>query len=165
MGTFFADPVQEDFYLSNFRAKAEKMQEFPDKRIIDALTGSAMRHSEDKSKEISDLLKTMIMDQNRPSRHKLPLCYLVDSIVKNVNQPYTDLFEKGLVTWFCSAYDVVDDKSKVRANPHPINIFCRSLFSAFYIYGIFKQKSKVLDFEVGNVDRLKYDQTFILLVL
>lgn len=140
MGTFFADPVQEDFYLSNFRAKAEKMQEFPDKRIIDALTGSAMRHSEDKSKEISDLLKTMIMDQNRPARHKLPLCYLVDSIVKNVNQPYTDLFEKGLVTWFCSAYDVVDDKSKVRANSHQIIYLVRVIF-VFHLNDIYSSES------------------------
>lgn len=110
MGTF---TVEE--YVRLFRAKAEEMGEFPDKVTINGLTGTASRHRNDMAHPITNLLQSMIMDPNHPAKRKLPICYLVDSIVKNITDPYAELFEDGLVRWFCSAYDVVDDKSKVRA--------------------------------------------------
>lgn len=100
-------------YVRLFRAKAEQMGEFPDKIIIGALTGTATRHRDDMSQHIVALLESMICDPNHPAKHKLPLCYLVDSIVKNITEPYVELFERGLVRWFCSAYDAVDETSKV----------------------------------------------------
>lgn len=104
-------PVED--YVRLFRAKAEQMGEFPDKNIIGALTGTATRHRDDMSQHIVALLESMICDPNHPAKHKLPLCYLVDSIVKNITDPYVELFERGLVRWFCSAYDAVDETSKV----------------------------------------------------
>ena len=98
-----------------FRAKADQMGEFPDKIIINALTGTATRHRDDMAQPITNLLESMIVDPNHPAKHKLPICFLVDSIVKNITDPYAELFESGLVRWFCSAYDVVDEKSKVSA--------------------------------------------------
>ncbi|CAN0416124.1 unnamed protein product, partial [Scytosiphon promiscuus] len=68
----------------------------------------------DKAQAITKVLQSMLEDPNHPAKHKLPICFLVDSIVKNISDPYADLFEEGLPRWFCSAYDVVDDKSKVR---------------------------------------------------
>eukprot|EP00752_Nemacystus_decipiens_P001905 g1835.t1 len=99
-------------YLALFRNKAEQMGEFPDKVIINALTGTAERHREDKAQGITTVLQNMLVDPNHPAKHKLPICYLVDSIVKNISDPYADLFEVGLTHWFCTAYDAVDDKSK-----------------------------------------------------
>lgn len=110
MGTASAEE-----YVRLFRAKAEQMGEFPDKIIISALTGTATRHRDDMSPHIVALLESMICDPNHPAKHKLPLCYLVDSIVKNVTEPYAELFERGLVRWFCSAYDVGDETMKVSA--------------------------------------------------
>lgn len=103
-------------YLDLFRRKAQQMGEFPDKVIINALTGTATRHRADKAQAITTVLQNMLVDPNHPAKHKLPICYLVDSIVKNISDPYADLFEVGLTHWFCSAYDAVDDKSKVREN-------------------------------------------------
>lgn len=111
MGSFTVDD-----YIRLFRAKAEQMGEFPDKIIINALTGTATRHRDDKAEHITTLLQNMILDPDHPAKHKLPICYLVDSIVKNITDPYADLFENGLVHWFCSAYDAVDEKSKVGNN-------------------------------------------------
>lgn len=90
------------------------MGEFPNRIIINALTGTATRHSHDMAQPITTLLQSMIMDPNHPAKHKLPICFLVDSIVKNITDPYADLFENGLERWFCYAYDTVDEKSKVR---------------------------------------------------
>ncbi|CAN0436802.1 unnamed protein product [Laminaria digitata] len=103
-------------YVRLFRAKADQMGEFPDKIIINALTGTATRHRDDMAQPITTLLESMIVDPNHPAKHKLPICFLVDSIVKNITDPYAELFESGLVRWFCSAYDVVDEKSKVSAH-------------------------------------------------
>lgn len=117
MGTF---TVEE--YVRLFRAKAEQMGEFPDKIIINALTGTATRHRDDMAEPIATLLQSMICDPNHPAKHKLPICYLVDSIVKNITDPYAELFEKGLVEWFCKAYDVVDAKSKVSGRLYASNM-------------------------------------------
>lgn len=111
-----------DDYIRLFRAKAEQMGEFPDKIIISALTGTATRHRDDMSQHIVALLERMIGDSTHPAKHKLPLCYLVDSIIKNVTDPYADLFEPGLAGWFCSAYDLVDATSKVRKKRHTSNL-------------------------------------------
>lgn len=109
--------VTVEEYIGLFRAKAEQMGEFPDKIIINALTGTAKRHSTDKAQAITKVLQSMLVDPNHPAKHKLPICFLVDSIVKNISDPYADLFEEGLTRWFCSAYDAVDEKSKVRDTP------------------------------------------------
>lgn len=120
-----------DDYIRLFRAKAEQMGEFPDKIIISALTGTATRHRDDMSQHIVALLERMIGDPTHPAKHKLPLCYLVDSIIKNVTDPYADLFEPGLAGWFCSAYDVVDSTSKVSKKRENILVYtCTGISSS-----------------------------------
>ena len=64
---------------------------------------------------ITNLLEIMVVDPDHPMKHKLPICFFVDSILKNITDPYVERFESGLVRWFCSAYDVEDEKSKVSA--------------------------------------------------
>ena len=39
-----------------------------------------------------------------PAQHKLPAMYLMDSIMKNIGQPYVSLFEKNLVGLFLGVY-------------------------------------------------------------
>ncbi|CAM9816544.1 unnamed protein product [Discosporangium mesarthrocarpum] len=99
-------------YIRGYRGKVDELGAFPDKNIINSLTQSASRHPE-MADGIVALLEGMIADPTLPHGRKLPLCYLVDSILKNVGNPYSSLFHRGVVRWFSSAYEAVDEKSKV----------------------------------------------------
>lgn len=44
--------------------------------------------------------------------YKLPALYLLDSVVKNVGQPYTDLFAKNLYNTFMAVFTVVDSGTR-----------------------------------------------------
>ncbi|CAG2053802.1 unnamed protein product [Timema podura] len=43
---------------------------------------------------------------------KLPVLYLVDSIVKNVGAAYTSLFTQNIVSTFCSVFEKVDERTR-----------------------------------------------------
>ncbi|GLH15248.1 Uncharacterized protein GBIM_19614 [Gryllus bimaculatus] len=45
---------------------------------------------------------------------KLPVLYLIDSIVKNVRQAYTGLFTQNIVSTFCSVFEKVDEKTRAQ---------------------------------------------------
>ncbi|OXA40463.1 Polyadenylation and cleavage factor 11 [Folsomia candida] len=45
---------------------------------------------------------------------KLPVLYLIDSIVKNVGQEYPSLFTQNIVSTFCGVFEKVDDKVKLQ---------------------------------------------------
>ncbi|KAK0076830.1 hypothetical protein PV325_004802, partial [Microctonus aethiopoides] len=44
---------------------------------------------------------------------KLPVLYLIDSIVKNVNGAYLKLFTENIVNTFCSVFEEVNEKTRV----------------------------------------------------
>ena len=44
---------------------------------------------------------------------KLPLLYLMDSICKNVGNPYTNLFTQNIVSNFCDVFEKVDEKTRL----------------------------------------------------
>eukprot|EP00953_Heterococcus_sp_UTEX-ZZ885_P002711 1981-Heterococcus_DN1.PRE.2 len=52
----------------------------------------------------------MLSDPGIAPDRKLPLCYLTDSILKNVRGPFPALFARNLQRWFPRAYAVVDSK-------------------------------------------------------
>jgi len=43
---------------------------------------------------------------------KLPVLYLVDSIVKNIGDAYTSLFTQNIVATFCSVFEKVFQKEQ-----------------------------------------------------
>ncbi|XP_020708436.2 uncharacterized protein LOC105686821 isoform X2 [Athalia rosae] len=43
---------------------------------------------------------------------KLPVLYLIDSIVKNVNGAYTNLFTQNIVNTFCGVFEKVDESTR-----------------------------------------------------
>lgn len=42
---------------------------------------------------------------------KLPILYLIDSIVKNVGDKYKQLFAQNIVNMFCGVFEKVKDQS------------------------------------------------------
>jgi hypothetical protein len=64
---------------------------------------------------------------------KLPVLYLVDSIVKNIGGPYQQLFQRNIVTSFRHVYESVDEGTRVAM---------RRLLSTWH--NIWPQKAKLM---------------------
>eukprot|EP01084_Bolivina_argentea_P041998 77525_1 len=98
--------IETSQFLVAFRASLYSLGDFPDKYIINKLTQQAGLHQQLAS-SISGLIEGMIADSRVNWERKLPLCYLVDSVLKNIGEPYVALFGSGVITWFPKAYDAV----------------------------------------------------------
>ena len=50
-----------------------------------------------------------------PPEFKLPILYLIDSIVKNVKSTYVQLFSQCIVNIFCGVFEKVSSTSKANS--------------------------------------------------
>ncbi|KAI9006012.1 hypothetical protein BC832DRAFT_592116 [Gaertneriomyces semiglobifer] len=94
----------------NYRSSLADLT-FNSKPIINSLTMFA-----DVNKTAAGVIVKVIEDQlrNAQPKQKLPVFYLVDSILKNVGEPYTALFEQVIYQAFTSAYVAVPPPDKDR---------------------------------------------------
>ncbi|SPO38650.1 related to PCF11 component of pre-mRNA 3`-end processing factor CF I [Pseudozyma flocculosa] len=82
------------------------------KPIINNLTIIAHEHIHRMASVVAKSLDDHIM-QSHPSI-RLPSLYLLDSICKNIGQPYTSLWAERIVTIFLESYRLVDQPTKMR---------------------------------------------------
>uniref|UniRef100_A0A0A9XGI4 Pre-mRNA cleavage complex 2 protein Pcf11 n=2 Tax=Lygus hesperus TaxID=30085 RepID=A0A0A9XGI4_LYGHE len=73
---------------------------------------------------------------------KLPVLYLIDSIVKNVGQSYTTLFSKNIANTFTHAFEKVDEKA--RSQMYKLRQTWVSVFPAAKLF--------ILDTKVNAID-------------
>lgn len=98
--------------LGEFEAKCNKMAEFPDKFIINSLTLLADREKHDKSNQIVDFITNQL--KMVAANRKVPLFFLMDSILKNVGGVYVLLFSRVVVDLYLHSMPVVQDKDRIR---------------------------------------------------
>ncbi|XP_076819795.1 uncharacterized protein LOC143464631 isoform X2 [Clavelina lepadiformis] len=67
----------------------------------------------EENKQHAELIVRRIEARLAEASQKLPIMYLLDSIVKNVGENYKALFAKDLVKTFKTAFEAADDKSKM----------------------------------------------------
>ncbi|KAG0230098.1 hypothetical protein BGW41_002595 [Actinomortierella wolfii] len=92
----------------SYRAELNTLT-FNSKPIINSLTiaaGDNISNAQVIVQTIEERLRTA------PPNQKLPTLYLIDSIIKNVGNPYVDLFGQNIVGLFLDAYTVVDQNAK-----------------------------------------------------
>ncbi|XP_073846203.1 pcf11 cleavage and polyadenylation factor subunit isoform X2 [Musca autumnalis] len=77
-----------------------------------------------------------------PPEFKLPILYLIDSIVKNVKGTYVQLFSQCIVTLFCGVFEKVNEK--IRERMYALRQTWNEVFSA--------QKLYALDVKVKKLD-------------
>lgn len=76
-----------------FTQHLESMKDWPDKAIIMELTGITERNI-DYAFNFVNIIVSRLMSSQTHSTYKLPMFYLVDSIMKNVGGPFAALFGK-----------------------------------------------------------------------
>ncbi|XP_061394405.1 uncharacterized protein LOC133329962 [Musca vetustissima] len=77
-----------------------------------------------------------------PPEFKLPILYLIDSIVKNVKGTYVQLFSQCIVSLFCGVFEKVNEK--IRERMYALRQTWNEVFSA--------QKLYALDVKVKRLD-------------
>lgn len=72
--------------------------------------------------------------QKVPGDIKLPVLYLIDSIVKNVGKEYVSLFTQNIVSTFCSVFEQVDEK--IRSQMFKLRQTWNEVFPAKKLYAL-----------------------------
>ena len=88
-----------------------RMTSHPDKNLIMELTKSAEEHI-DAAPYIANVVVARVIDPATPASHKLPVFYLIDSIMKNVGGPYAFLFSKHISDVYARAANEVSARER-----------------------------------------------------
>ena len=92
--------------LEEFETTFSILKEHPDKKLIHDLTKMCERHIM-LSTALADMVIARIIDPLVPPNWKLPIFYLLDSIMKNVGGPYPALFSRHIGAVFQRCFDEV----------------------------------------------------------
>ena len=92
--------------LQEFELLISILKEHPDKKLILDLTKMCERHVV-LSTPLSDMIIARIIDPLTPLNWKLPIFYLIDSVMKHVGGPFPMLFSRHMMAVFQRAYDEV----------------------------------------------------------
>ena len=95
-----------DAILADFEASLHLLKEHPDKKLILDLTKCCERNVS-VSPHLADIIIARIIDPATNISWKLPIFYLLDSIMKHVGGPFPMLFSKHLAAVFQRTFDEV----------------------------------------------------------
>jgi hypothetical protein len=82
--------------IFDFQESMLKLNDYPDKNIIDQLTYFAQSNRYNLAQEIVHAMCSRLIDVNIPSSYKLPIFYLMDSIMKYTRETYVPLYSDYL---------------------------------------------------------------------
>ncbi|KFD66086.1 hypothetical protein M514_00765 [Trichuris suis] len=101
--------LTEEDVIADYRSSLLDLQ-FNSKPHINMLTMLA-EESQQFAPQIVEVIEAHVHEV--PPSQKLPVLYLIDSIVKNCPEsPYKDLFAKNLINTFVHVFDKVDEKTR-----------------------------------------------------
>ncbi len=99
--------------LATFETLILNLRDHPAQDIIMGLTKQAELHINE-AYLIVEIISAKLGNIATPPSYKLPLFYLMDSIMKNVGGPYAAYFSKNIVIAFIFAYDNCSANEKIR---------------------------------------------------
>ncbi|CAB9499366.1 PCF11, cleavage and polyadenylation factor subunit, homolog (Saccharomyces cerevisiae) [Seminavis robusta] len=102
----------DDKEIAEYRELIEELGTFPDKVLINCLTMIAEDHSESKeaARRVYDCIREKLLSSS--GDHKLPIMYVIDSILKNARGAYIGFFEQDAPKWMPSVYRALPDETR-----------------------------------------------------
>ena len=105
-------------FAEKFGAELDEIKDWPDKSKINSVTllaEDAARHPTPgtSAADAVGAIESRLFRPGNPS-YKLPLMYVMDSIMFNVGEPYVGLFAKNVRHIFPAVHAVVSDKEQAR---------------------------------------------------
>eukprot|EP00980_Cylindrotheca_fusiformis_P018602 scaffold6162_cov154-Cylindrotheca_fusiformis.AAC.12 len=109
------DPI-DDEQLDEYREMVEQLGTFPDKVKINSLSMVAEDHadSEMNAAAIYNVIRKPLVNPNISSEYKLPLVYVIDSILKNVKGKYIPVIEKDAKSWLPIVYQALPEDKRMK---------------------------------------------------
>jgi hypothetical protein len=99
--------------LATFETLIQNLRDHPAQDIIMGLTKQAELHIKE-AYLIVEIISAKLGNIATPPSYKLPMFYLMDSIIKNVGGPYAAYFSKNIVISYIFAYDNCSTNEKIR---------------------------------------------------
>jgi len=111
------DPIDEE-QLEEYQEMVDDLGAFPDKVKINSLSMVAEDHADSRANAaaIYGVIRKPLVASNVSSDKKLPLVYVIDSILKNVKGSYIPVIEEDAKTWMPIVYQALpeDKRAKLR---------------------------------------------------
>ena len=104
--------------VEDYCAMLDKLGNFPEKVAINSLSMAAedFVSSPTSAKTIYDCIRSRLVDQTTPGisspDRKLPLVYVLDSLLKNVRGVYVRIIQDDAQNWMSTVYDIFDKANK-----------------------------------------------------
>lgn len=102
-----------DQLLRHFTAHLDRLKDWPDKNIITELT-AITEHNINLAQNFAFIIVSKLGHESTFASYKLPLFYLIDSIMKHVGGPYAALFGKLLGESYPRALKDLHEKDRGR---------------------------------------------------
>ena len=100
-----------DQLMHNFRLNLERLKDYPDKIIITELTAFAETNI-NAAANIANTIIGRLISPTTNAPYKLPILYLMDSIMKHVGGPFAAFFSKLLSEVYSVAFSSLHEKDK-----------------------------------------------------
>ena len=104
--------------VEDYCAMLDKLGNFPEKVAINSLSMAAedFVSSPTSAKTIYDCIRSRLVDQTSPGisspDRKLPLVYVLDSLLKNVRGVYVRIIQDDAQNWMATVYEIFDKANK-----------------------------------------------------
>lgn len=110
--------IDED-QLAEYKFMLRRLGAYPDKVIINTLSMIAEDYSisfPHSCTKIYHAIRDLLLSRDVKPDCKLPLVYVIDSILKNVKGLYIDIMKKDIHSWMQHVYDILygDESSRTR---------------------------------------------------
>ncbi len=111
--------IEEDFddeQLEEYREMIEELGTFPDKVKINTLSMIAEDHAESSQNAgaIYGVIRESLISTHVHCDRKLPLVYLVDSILKNVKGEFTPIVENDAANWLPVVFRSLPEEKRAK---------------------------------------------------
>lgn len=109
------DPIDDD-QLNEYREMVSNLGVFPDKVKINSLSMVAEDHAESKknASAIYNVIRESLISKMVSIDRKLPLVYLIDSILKNVKGKYIPVIEADARNWLPVVYHTLPEDGRAK---------------------------------------------------
>ncbi|XP_054160515.1 polyadenylation and cleavage factor homolog 11-like [Oppia nitens] len=104
------DSSEVDSDLTAYKSELNGLT-FNSKPLINLLTMLSEDYKDTKAPQIVSCIEHRLHEVSNDK--KLPILYLLDSIIKNVGNTYVNLFTQNIVSTFCDVFEKVDEKTRL----------------------------------------------------
>lgn len=106
----------DDEELEEYKEMVDDLGAFPDKVKINSLSMVAEDHAESSTNAaaIYKIIRESLISTSVHCDKKLPLVYLVDSILKNVKGRFIPIIENDAANWFPVVYNALPDEKRAK---------------------------------------------------